>query len=312
MNLSPHIWSHIWSEILQFIPLDDLLKLRDHLKNSHIQLGFINLDTIRSAYINGLKRRKDKATIHLINLRDVVGGELEIDELEELYPGISQMMRRGDIIENVSYSGYRSQHVWFFDGNQVIGQYYEIDDYGTPPLEFKLVTEFPPGYWDGDWEWDLGNAFNAPPVNRWFIRDDSKFYWHHERVKSPIGSELVEDILHKIRHNLECKNLSYIHDCESLTKSSTTSSIAVASVITRSSSMVLYTIRTVPFHFITFEYSQIRYLLRICTDSSTGCGGNTKNIFIRRLHVHDKRDTGLINLLDQMRIDRANVLTDEW
>lgn len=291
MNLAPHIWS----EILGFMSLDDLLELRDQLKNSLIQLGFINLDIILNAYINGLKRRKDKATIHLINLRDKdLCGELEIDELEESYPGISQMMRRGDIIENVCYSGYRSQYVWFFDGNQVIGQYYEIDDYGTPPLEFKLVTEFPPGYWDGDWERDCGNAFNAPPVNRWFINDDSKFYWHDERVKSPIGSELVEDLLHKIHHNLECISL-HVRD-------------PLADLYPGCPDPYI----TIPFHFIIFQYSQIRYLLRICTDSSTGCGGNTKNIFIRRLHVHDKRDPGLINLLDQMRIDRANVLTDEW
>ena len=55
---------------------------------------------------------------------------------------------RGDIIENIDECGYRSGGVYFYDGEKIITQYYDYDAYGTPPYNFKICTEFYPGYWD--------------------------------------------------------------------------------------------------------------------------------------------------------------------
>lgn len=57
---------------------------------------------------------------------------------------------RGDIIVNTSHPeyGYRSAGMYFFDGTGLIPPDDTYDDYGTVPREFKIVEEFPPGYWD--------------------------------------------------------------------------------------------------------------------------------------------------------------------
>ena len=93
-----------------------------------------------------------KATVHLVSV-----GKDESDyytlskmskRLEKKHPGITKAMKRGDIIENIDESGYRSQGVYMWDGKRVIHQNHDWDDYGSPSQEFLLLTEFPPGYWD--------------------------------------------------------------------------------------------------------------------------------------------------------------------
>jgi hypothetical protein len=129
-----------------------------------------------------------KAIVHLVSL-DKDDFELPtLEELEMHYPGISEHLKRGDIIENVKVSGYRSCGVSFYDGFQIIGQNMQgPDDYGTPPKEFHLITEFPPEYWDG-----------KLPVNDAFVKAESKFYWHcDDGTFSPLGSEVVDIIQRK-------------------------------------------------------------------------------------------------------------------
>ena len=93
---------------------------------------------------------------------------LTIDMLEEKYKGISKKLKRGDLIENLNESGYRSQGVYCFDGTDIVGQNLKFDDYGTPSTSFKLIKEFPPGYWD------------EPIVNNDYEEGDSRFYWHFD------------------------------------------------------------------------------------------------------------------------------------
>jgi hypothetical protein len=99
---------------------------------------------------------------------------------------------RGDIIINTSdiNYGYRTCGMYFFDGKTIIKPCTEYDDYGTVPMEFKLLTEFPPGYWDlpvGGLESinvhqefhyvrKNGNLFalTGPPKKM-----DACAYWHH-------------------------------------------------------------------------------------------------------------------------------------
>jgi hypothetical protein len=123
----------------------------------------------------------NKATVHLVAL-----GKLSEhchipsnDYLNRKYPGITNAMRRGDIIENVTESGYRSQGVYMWDGKKVIEQNTSWDDYGSPSEEFKVVTEFPPGYWDKT----MGELKTQSGLNikKWCrIEADSQFYWHSD------------------------------------------------------------------------------------------------------------------------------------
>jgi hypothetical protein len=118
------------------------------------------------------KRSAVAATIHLVRLGDISDDDIvpTAKTLEAQYPGIVKAMKRGDIIENTSESGYRSQGVYMWDGKNVIRQNTSWDDYGSPSTEFKIVTEFLPGYWDSAKlscvAWDKGA--------------EQEFYWHSD------------------------------------------------------------------------------------------------------------------------------------
>lgn len=112
---------------------------------------------------------------------------LTIDMLEEKYEGISKKLKRGDLIENLYESGYRSQGVYCFDGIDIVGQNFNVDDYGTPSSSFKLIKEFPPGYWD------------EPIVNNNYEEGDTRFYWHLNEAYTCIN--LNEYDCHKEKEN---------------------------------------------------------------------------------------------------------------
>lgn len=131
-----------------------------------------------------------KATIHLFSARKIEydteesDGPPSIESLEKTYPGFTALMKRGDIIENIDESDYRSSTIYFFDGVNIIQKDTSTDDYGSPPLEFELITEFPPGYWDQPY-----NSESRLPVNNQFEPGKSDFYWHSESAWSPINLE---------------------------------------------------------------------------------------------------------------------------
>lgn len=105
----------------------------------------------------------------------------DIQDIEDVYPGITEKVKRGDIFEDVDGSGYRSMGVFFFDGHKTIRQGHYYDDYGYPPDEFKLIIEFPPGYWDVQ-NLIVNDDYEKPSrVNRVAVGSmilDTPFYWH--------------------------------------------------------------------------------------------------------------------------------------
>lgn len=141
-----------------------------------------------------------KATVHLISGNKIVkaakAGKYEderryplydIEDIERVYPGIKDMVKRGDIFEDIDESGYRSNGVFLYDGEKTINQDHEFDDYGHPPDELKLIIEFPPGYWDvGDL---IVNDTSKKPrrteaESSGTIILSPSFYWHAELASS--------------------------------------------------------------------------------------------------------------------------------
>jgi hypothetical protein len=148
----------------------------------------------------------NKATVHLFSARKIgynarcCDGPPSIESIESTYPGFTAMMKRGDIIENVDEPDYRSSTIYFFDGIKIIRKDTSTtDDYGSPPLEFELITEFPPGYWDCSYYSDSDSKLYIN--NHFEPNSKSDFYWHSECAWSPIdlrklgiqGCELTEN-----------------------------------------------------------------------------------------------------------------------
>ena len=137
------------------------------------------------------------ATVYLISGKKIAkaaksstcedGYRYDIDDIERVYPGIKEMVKRGDIFEDIDESGYRSEGVFLYDGQKTIEQGRDFDDYGYPPDELKLIIEFPPGYWDVD-NLIINDTFEKP------LRQDQEsagtiilspsFYWHADSVSS--------------------------------------------------------------------------------------------------------------------------------
>ena len=65
-----------------------------------------------------------------------------------VYLIVSAIPIRGDMIVCKWESGYRSAGLYFYDGAKLIDQERGHSDYGTVPDCFKIITEFPPGYFD--------------------------------------------------------------------------------------------------------------------------------------------------------------------
>lgn len=77
-----------------------------------------------------------------------------LEQLQTVYSNFKPV--RGDIIVNADECGYRSHGVYFYDGEKIINQSDKYDDYGNPPLSFRICTEFMPGYWDMNLDTESG------------------------------------------------------------------------------------------------------------------------------------------------------------
>lgn len=167
---------------------------------------------------NGIPTRR-YAAIHVVSFRKIyedsygeldeeTGERYEVDEspedftptgaeLEKTYKGIIEKLRRGDIIEDSDNSGYRSQGVWFWNGNVIVGQHYDFDDYGSPSTEFETLWDFPPDYWHVPGNHSGNHVEELHEVFKW-SGNDSQFYWH---MDSPViclddsTREMIEMVL---------------------------------------------------------------------------------------------------------------------
>ncbi len=70
-------------------------------------------------------------------------------------------IRRGDLVRLVSRIGSRNSGIAIYNGKEVIDLESEIDDYGYLPKEFKVIDEFPIGYFHLNYkESDKGEEYD--------------------------------------------------------------------------------------------------------------------------------------------------------
>ena len=125
---------------------------------------------------------------------------LHISDLQVNYPTIAQLIKRGDIIEDCEESGYRSDGVYFYDGDNIIYRDCSIDMYGSVPKTFKAVSEFPPDYWDepkyvvDNWLNEWRQHFNWHSVDSTFSQLNlNEFEWEFcENPESNSKSKLFD------------------------------------------------------------------------------------------------------------------------
>jgi hypothetical protein len=136
------------------------------------------------------------ATVHLFQGSELKNYNQEDvptkDQLNDRYPDFTNKLKRGDMLENIDISGYRSIGVYMWNGKEIIPQNTEYDDYGSPAKEFKVITQFPPDYWSTP----RSSQANLK-VNNSYVGSDcnSGFYWHIDNP--PLLVDLNEFVIIK-------------------------------------------------------------------------------------------------------------------
>lgn len=117
-----------------------------------------------------------KCVIHLIKSENYAN----INELvNKKYPDLWLMMKPGDLIEDLSQSGYRSQGRYYVDYQHNSSKFKiynldkKFDDYGSIPSHFTSIDNFPLGYFNDD-NLMINNIYH-PGLNR-------QSYWHTDNA----------------------------------------------------------------------------------------------------------------------------------
>lgn len=159
------------------------------------------------------KFNRDDHDCCVLHLVDASSGDDDLearhiqDYISSQHPELWKEMRAGDMIENISESGYRSQGLYLVDeeaiqtegeyiirnGLCIVKQCTDYDDYGTVPRNFYAITRFPIGYYDLYFE----NLESSPVfVNKKYCDADNQAYWHIEPCLMPLDkAKLKLDIL---------------------------------------------------------------------------------------------------------------------
>lgn len=208
-NNPPHVPDNLDTDEDVEDNLDTGEHIEDNLDNGeHTEDKLDNDDCDEDEYVSD-----DHAFSHNFGSPDDQALSLAI--LEYKYPDIRLFLRRGDILEDIFNSGYRSNGICFWDGDNVIDQNYDYDDNGSAPAQFLVFGQnsnpqndsgqnsnsqndhsfanidkegFSPHYWDKPFtrahELNICTAFTD-------IRE-SDFYWHDDSAPFCIDMSLIK------------------------------------------------------------------------------------------------------------------------
>ncbi len=112
------------------------------------------------------------------------------DKVKNKYPDIVELLKRGDIIENIDESGYRTQGGYMIDIVQNpdldLGIIELIDIYVTDddvPKRYHVISEFPLNYFDIEYI-HINNDFQQVNYKYAYENQSGKtcFSWHYEEI----------------------------------------------------------------------------------------------------------------------------------
>ena len=95
--------------------------------------------------------------------------------------------------------------VYFFDGEKVMNQCTEYDDYGTISKEFKFISGFHINYWSNPMEC-VAKYVNVDNL-------ESQFYWHYETCLATIDIDLL-NLREELMNNKEGNTHPFVYKNE--------------------------------------------------------------------------------------------------
>ncbi len=140
---------------------------------------------------------RDQYSGCVLHLVDIETGEyyLSAEELQQYLMKTKKfwdVIRVGDLVENVAHSGYRSEGLYIIDEDvdndclKIVDLHTDYDDYGTILPHFYAITRFPIGYFDMDYS----NREHNVIVNNYFCATGKHgAYWHSGSCLMPLDKE---------------------------------------------------------------------------------------------------------------------------
>ena len=152
---------------------------------------------------------KTKCVIHLIHSRVNNNHDPSVinSVITSKYAVLWEMMKEGDLVEDLDTSGYRSMGRFIVKKDRV-GKLYvdslhtDYDDYGTVPPEFETITKFPIGYYDN---WIINDSFHVGEEHKSYWHSDNCYMWLNT-IKLHLDNLTPDKI--KIK---KCGNEYYVH-----------------------------------------------------------------------------------------------------
>ena len=134
-----------------------------------------------------------------------IGDEIQyyftLSDLEDKYDGISSNLKRGDFVLNLNFLDDLNDSLFCFDGKCLIDLDRFYSENGNPSETFKLIKEFPPGYWD---ELHVNSEYEEHPLEIWNMSPNgsalAQMFWNETNGKayskidiSEFGYKVVKD-----------------------------------------------------------------------------------------------------------------------
>jgi hypothetical protein len=111
----------------------------------------------------------------------------------ELYPGLKEVIKGGDIIENSEHCGYRASGCFIYDNKTFVNlDTEELTPYGFVPIWIFIKYKLPFDYYD------LGNII----LNNDYSKDKTKtFYFHIDYPSEYVVGSILDIINDNITNN---------------------------------------------------------------------------------------------------------------
>ena len=179
---------------LKYLGLEKPNNINDFIK-SYITSTFLKEELYPKIFYN------NKASVLLINIEDecefsycntnescmIIESYMDIH-----YKNWRLYLRRGDIIENIARSGYRSEGICMYDGTHIIPINHDADDYGSPSKTFIIFKDFLPEYWNKAFDDDVANLnIITKYIDRKNMEKSSNFYWHADPPPTVIYKPII-------------------------------------------------------------------------------------------------------------------------
>ena len=173
----------------------------------------LNWDMWTSLHFIMTEKKAEYATIHLFDsgkfsdkTDENEDGEVDLAVINSNVLNILKcQLRRGDLLEDIAQSGYRSQGLYIYNGEQITQIAYSLDDYGCIGREYVVYREFGPMHWSfGEMSVNDQLCPGESSAACWHSGDLPSLYVDTEAIRNSTNNEIeFQGVVYRIPDELK-------------------------------------------------------------------------------------------------------------